>query len=189
MYENECMDCKDREGERYIYIGETSRSIYESRSEHEAGRKAEDGDEKSHMKKHENEVHEGKEVRWNFTLKKTCRTAMIRQISEALEIRKAEKEKRKGRSIKLLNDKQEYTRCVLPEMACTMGGKLITRKITKEIEEKRKNEERENKEVEKEIAIEQEDKEIEISKKRGREKGEVKAEKSNKKQRIEKRKV
>ena len=37
--------------------------------------------------------------------------------------------------VEILNNKNEYSRCVLPQMEITLGGRKIAEKISKEVQE------------------------------------------------------
>ena len=53
-------ECKDAEaGDRVIYIGESSRSIWERRKEHEEAKTGKNKQDKSYMYRHEMEIHGG----------------------------------------------------------------------------------------------------------------------------------
>ena len=86
-----------------LYVGETSRTIYERSREHWAdwrGRK-----DTSHILKHQEQVHGGEEEP-KFTMKvvKSFRTALSRQVGEAVRIR------RRGGEGNILNSKAEYNK-------------------------------------------------------------------------------
>ena len=106
------MDKEKKKTKRFIYIGETSRSVYERGLEHQndvAGCKT-----SSHMLRHLLHMHEEEEESWDqirfgMAVMRTHRSAMERQISESVEIQKA-------RDHHLMNDKAEYNRCALPRL-------------------------------------------------------------------------
>ena len=85
-----------------IYVGETSRSIYERAGEHWAGYRKKKTD--SHIWKH-HLIHHGSqgEPEMVFKVLGQFRSALTRQISEAVQIR--------GRGSMALNSKAEYDRC------------------------------------------------------------------------------
>ena len=98
VYENICVGCNPgatRKGEQEdvrsdiptVYIGETSRSIYERSKEHWEGVKKMCS--KNHMVKHQMLEHEG-ELEPNFTMrvKGYFKTALARQVAEAVWIRR-----------------------------------------------------------------------------------------------------
>ena len=113
MYENICKGCnKGAGGKREvessseipsIYVGETSRTLQERGLEHQ--RDARNQTEKSHMFKHRELHHCGEQV--PFILKPVSfhRTALSRQIAEAVRIR------RRGGEGAILNSKGEFSRC------------------------------------------------------------------------------
>ena len=98
VYENICVSCNPgaaKKGELEegrvdiptIYVGETSRSIFERSKEHWEG--ARKGAENNHMVKHLKMVHE-EEQEPKFVMKviKHYKTALARQIAEAVRIRR-----------------------------------------------------------------------------------------------------
>ena len=140
-YTNSCELCKAK-NVNAVYIGETSRSIMERGLEHKK-----DGDSKkdtSHMWTHANQEHGG-EVKFNLKVAKYHSSAFERQCAEAVAIKR-----RKQEGANVLNNKFEYTRCILPELCVELGnGKKISEKEdkNKEIEEKEEvKEEEESKE-------------------------------------------
>ena len=98
MYENICIECNPgatekgelmevRDDTPTLYVGETSRSIYERGREHYDGAKT--GSKKNHMVKHQALVHGG-EPAPHFVLKVISyhQTALARQVAEAVRIRR-----------------------------------------------------------------------------------------------------
>ena len=118
MYQTICKLCK-LEGEQVSYIGETSRSLYERTREHL--RDYWDDKSKSHMREHFQEQHRDevskctadREIMERFEVKivEKYRTALTRQVGEAIHIR--------GARGALLNDRDEYNRCELPKLSVT----------------------------------------------------------------------
>ena len=110
-------EMKRKEG-RFIYIGETNRSVYERGLEHTrdvAGCKT-----SSHMLRHLIGEHEDEEDKWEsieFGMKilKTARSAYNRQVCESVLI---QQERSKHH---LMNSKSEYNRCALPRLTSKMG--------------------------------------------------------------------
>ena len=96
-----------KEGAPTIYIGETSRSIFERSKEHWEGVRKEDS--KNHMVKHQALEHTG-EPEPKFTMKvfKYYRTGLGRQMAEAVRIC------RRGGAI--LNSRGEFVRCHIPRL-------------------------------------------------------------------------
>ena len=109
LYENTCMLClkKEQPAER-VYVGESSRTMYERGAEHYDDLKKKRAD--SHMWKHWEIDHAGEEQEPQFKLKvvKTFQSSLDRQIAEAVRIR------RRGAGI--LNSKGVYNRCTLPRL-------------------------------------------------------------------------
>ena len=117
LYENVCTRCvpgatskeqlKEEElsaGEHpVIYVGEISRSILERAKEHWAGcvKKKED----NHMYRHQSLVHGGEPVKFTMRVVGSHQSALSRQVSEAVRIR------RRGGLGSILNSKSEYNRC------------------------------------------------------------------------------
>ena len=107
----------NRKARRFIYIGETNRSVYERGLEHlndVTGCKT-----SSHMLRHLLTVHEEEEDEWEnikFGMKilKTTKTAFERQILESVLIQKA-------RAHNIMNNKAEYNRCALPRLTAKLG--------------------------------------------------------------------
>ena len=94
------------------YVGETSRSGYERGKEHFNAFR--DLNEQSHMLKHFLLAHEGmqmKDVKFGMRITGTYRSAIERQIAEAVKI---EREVLQGK--KLMNSKSEFNRCELPRL-------------------------------------------------------------------------
>ena len=87
-----------------LYIGESSRSIYERSREHWADWRGKKGS--SHIMKHQEQA-QSLEVEPRFIMRvvRSYRTALSRQIGEAVRIR------RRGGEGGILNSKAEYSRC------------------------------------------------------------------------------
>ena len=151
VYENICRACnpgvgkKGRVGEvrsdiPTIYVGETSRTMYERGREHWAdwrGRRT-----TSHIAKHQEEVHKG-EGEPDFILKavKSYKTALSRQIGEAVRIR------RRGGEGSILNSKAEFSRCRIPRLVLDRNmDEEIERMEEEELEKRREQLEQELKE-------------------------------------------
>ena len=89
------------------YIGETSKSGKERGGEHYSDYHRQVPD--SHMLKHQLVDHDGAKAHFEFKVLSSYRTALRRQIAEAVEIR------REGEAC-LLNSKGMYNRCSLPRL-------------------------------------------------------------------------
>ena len=119
VYENVCLKCNPgagrkgelkrvMEGAPSLYVGETSRSIEERAQEHwGAARRRE---EKSHMNKHQIMEHNGEQPEFIFKLISSHKTALSRQIKEAVRIR------RRGGASQILNSRSEFNRCHIPRL-------------------------------------------------------------------------
>ena len=97
MYENVCGTCnpgagKDKELKEVkqdiptLYVGETSRSVYERSKEHWGAWR--NRTEKSHIWKHQVEAHEGAAPKFYMRVVKYYKSALSRQIGEAVRIRR-----------------------------------------------------------------------------------------------------
>ena len=74
------------EGGPSLYVGESSRSIQERAMEHWGA--AVKGDKRSHMVKHQSFEHKGEKPEFHFKVISTHKTALNRQIREAVRIRR-----------------------------------------------------------------------------------------------------
>ena len=82
MYETYCTACRDGETPLAKYVGESARSAKERFGEHwEDARK---GSPDSHIFKHWQNVHGGKETRFTFEIISLHNSALDRQVSEAV---------------------------------------------------------------------------------------------------------
>ena len=119
LYENVCEQCnpeagKDKELNEVqqdiptLYVGETSRSIYERSGEHWGDWRS--NKEGSHMRKHQEEAHEGAAPKFCMRVVKSYKSALSRQIGEAVRIR------RRGGAGCILNSKSEFDRCQIPRL-------------------------------------------------------------------------
>ena len=121
LYESTCMTCEDRlavGGEdkakkkgglngQFVYVGESSRSLYERSQEHlRDGRKR---TEDSHIWKHWSEHHPGEDMpRFGFRVAKTFSDCLTRQVAESVRI-----DMRGGQ---VLNSKTVYSRCKITRL-------------------------------------------------------------------------
>ena len=149
VYETWCLNCEDEEikkieeeeeeGEkkrsriknisRYVYIGETSRSIYERGLEHIRDKNELKKD--SHMIKHYFDKHEGEDlenIEFGIRILRTTKTAFNRQILESVMIQSSKTRNH------ILNSRSEYNRCALPRLTAKMGDDTYDKidKIKKE---------------------------------------------------------
>ena len=119
VYENICSECNEgagkkgslksmKEGAPSLYVGETSRSLFERTKEHWGA--WESRSEKSHILKHQQMVHREQEPKFIMKAVKYYRSALTRQIGEAVRIR------RRGGAGRILNSKAEYDRCRIPRL-------------------------------------------------------------------------
>ena len=95
-------------GEPSLYVGETSRSIQERALEHWGAARWKE--EKSHMAKHQAMVHGGEDPEFVFKIVSHHRTALNRQVREAVRIG------RRGGAGRILNSKAEFNRCHIPRL-------------------------------------------------------------------------
>ena len=116
LYESECGRCEKVNNDDVglnmsgknatLYVGETSRSLFERTSEH--WQAADSMKEESHMVQHMQESHKGEgKPEFNFKVVKTFKTALDRQIAEAVRI------EMRGN---ILNRKGEFNRCSLTRL-------------------------------------------------------------------------
>ena len=91
-----------------LYVGETSRSIFERSREHWGAWRSKS--DKSHMWKHQEEFHKGEAPRFYMRVVNFYKTALSRQIGEAVRI------DRRGGAGNILNSKSEYDRCRIPRL-------------------------------------------------------------------------
>ena len=119
VYESICIKCNPeavkkgelldvKEGAPSLYVGESSRSIQERATEHWGA--ARRGDDDSHMVKHQSLAHKGEQPTFLFKVVSTHRTALSRQIREAVRIR------RRGGAGSILNSRAEFNRCYIPRL-------------------------------------------------------------------------
>jgi hypothetical protein len=124
LYESTCMTCEDRLKEQdntgakqnkgrgkleghFVYVGESSRSIYERSLEHmnDAKKKTED----SHIWKHWAEHHPNESMpRFSFKVIRTFQDCLTRQVAESVRI------DRRGGCV--LNSKTEFSRCKITRL-------------------------------------------------------------------------
>ena len=119
LYENVCGICNPKAGEDKeltgirqdiptLYVGENSRTIYERSKEH--WRDWRSKTDSSHMWKHQMEEHEGEEPKFYMRVVDHFKTALSRQIAEAVRIR------RRGGTGSILNSKAEFDSCRIPRL-------------------------------------------------------------------------
>ena len=119
LYENICGICNPKAGEDKelvevnqdiptLYVGETSRSIYERSKEHWGAWRGKS--DKSHIWKHQVDVHGGAPPKFYMRVVRFYKTALSRQIGEAVRIR------RRGGGGSILNSKAEFDRCKIPRL-------------------------------------------------------------------------
>ena len=157
----------EKEGFRVKYVGETNRSAYERGKEHmRQFRNLEEG---RHLLKHYLQYHRNirmEEIEFGMKVRASFKSAIERQISEAVAISLEEKS-----GTQLMNSKAEYNRCKLPRLNTQSiedqikeveEGRKKSKEISAEIRDLRKKKKsRKNKEME-------EDKEKEGKKKNTR---------------------
>ena len=120
VYENICIECNPgatgkgaleqvRSDVPTVYIGETSRSIYERSKEHWEGAKKNCS--KNHMVKHMVMEHGGTgEPNFYMKVRGYYKTALARQVAEAVMIR------RRGGEGAILNSRGEFNRSYIPRL-------------------------------------------------------------------------
>ena len=111
VYINRCLICKES-GINTHYLGESGRTMAERSCEHQADALTQNKN--SHMRSHMLAEHPSKlsEVlsSYRMDIKKKARSALERQVREAVEIARAPPGS-------LLNMKEEYNRCLLPSIS------------------------------------------------------------------------
>ena len=95
-YEIECQLCDD--GDKSVYIGESSRNLYTRCKEHL--QRYREGGERSFMAKHQNKEHRGQEPSYRARVTDKTRDCLSRQVREAVLIRRS--------NMKILNGKSEW---------------------------------------------------------------------------------
>ena len=150
LYESRCGVCEDKEsqsknrnrsklGERvkgeYIYVGETSRIMYERCKEHINDGKT--GKDDSHIAKHWEERHPGEAMpEFRFRMVKSFQDPLSRQVAESVRI--------DLRGENILNSKTVYSRNKLPRLVVQKEDwelrKELKEREDKETERKRKRE-------------------------------------------------
>ena len=140
LYENHCQACKvdvqkdgsnkddSKKDGRGLYIGETSRSVYERSKEHQEDR--DDREEDSHQVKHWVLDHPemSSPPQFKFTIVASFQDPLTRQIAESVRI------DRGGEAI--LNSKSEYSRCRVPRLRIDMEGwKKKTNEVSAMVQE------------------------------------------------------
>ena len=117
VYTNTCRQCtraEGKEGAGAWYVGETSRSAFERGGEHWRDWKKKQPD--SHIYKHLELAHPDQEQPdFEFRVKGSFRSALERQVTEAVLIRRA--------GAAALNSKGVYNRCSLPRLAVECENK------------------------------------------------------------------
>ena len=96
QYNMECEMCT--EDRPTVYTGETSRNLFTRAAEHYNNYRGRKDD--SFILKHQHEVHGGAEAKFNAKVTHSFRDCLTRQVSEAVYIRRSEKE--------VLNSKSEW---------------------------------------------------------------------------------
>ena len=123
LYENRCQVCMvdvktdgklNQEDGKGVYIGETSRSMYERSKEHQKDR--DDKSEDSHQVKHWALDHPDLQSppRFKFKILSTFTDPLTRQIAESVRIERS--------GVEILNSKSEYSRCRVPRLTIDMEG-------------------------------------------------------------------
>ena len=119
VYTNTCRQCtgaddKEGAGTGAWYVGETSRSAFERGGEHWKDWMKKQPD--SHILKHQEMAHPDQEQpNFEFRIKGSFRSALERQVTEAVLIRRA--------GAAALNSKGVYNRCSLPRLTVESGNK------------------------------------------------------------------
>ena len=144
LYESKCMECdrktgmEDQEGsdskggkgkkKEAVYVGETSRSIYERSKEHWGDWR--DGKEDSHILKHWLTEHNGEgKPDFRFKVIRIFKDCLSRQVAESVRIQE------RG---EVLNSKTVYSRCKIPRLTIDREEEDSGRKSVSVLEESRR---------------------------------------------------
>ena len=115
------------------YIGESWRSAYERGIEHQED--LSNLREKSHMLKHILDDHPGEKIeniKFGMRVKLRFKTALERQVSEAVEIHQAQL-----KGYQLMKSKSEYSRCSLPKLSIENQDELLDIRLSERNKEKK----------------------------------------------------
>ena len=90
QYEMECLECP--ETNPTVYVGETARNVYTRGLEHFDiyRRRQRGGKKESFLYQHQEDRHQGEEPRFKTKVTGVYRDCLMRQISEAVSIRRSE---------------------------------------------------------------------------------------------------
>ena len=133
LYKIECVLCERGEGHQTWYIGESSRSAHERLAEHFwlfANKKEGDPDKheaSSVLWRHSRDSHDGgmKIEDWKPSITSSHRTALGRQVAEAMAIAKGHP------NVVLLNSKQEFGANNINELLVMKGGLILGKRNQK----------------------------------------------------------
>ena len=125
VYENICLTCNPKAASKgelveqradipSLYVGESSRSLQERIVEHWSSYRRKD--EGSHIRKHQDQHHPGQEPRFIVKSVSYHRSALSRQVREAVRIR------RRGGESSILNSKSEFNRSYIPRLVVDKDG-------------------------------------------------------------------
>ena len=148
MYENTCLLCNRgaagkeelrelRQDVPTIYVGETSRSIQERGVEHWAGWRSQKAT--NHIHYHQTMEHRGEPPQFILKPVKWFRSALSRQLAEAVRIR------RRGGEGAILNSRSEYNRCQISRLR--LGEPIDEGAAAKEEEEEERRVDEESEEL------------------------------------------
>ena len=70
------------------------------------------------MRTHWEEFHQGNRTEFKFKILRQCRSSFEQELSEAILIKTA-------RDGHLLNNKEEFNRCIIPELTMRKGNKVV----------------------------------------------------------------
>ena len=112
VYQIKCIDCTEEEKKTAVYVGQTSRSMYERGQEHLMGLKK--SQESSPLYKHVCEEHKGETtVKFEMKIVKKHFSAFSRLVHEALVIERTSK----ANDFLIMNSKGEWGRSHLPRLS------------------------------------------------------------------------
>ena len=120
-YEGDARKMKEMKGKimMHLYVGETSRSMYERALEHQGD--VEQLKTSSHMLRHLVEMHGGEErskVEFGVKVLRYTRSSFERQILESVLIQSK-------RSHHIMNNRAEFNRCAIPRLVTKLGEREL----------------------------------------------------------------
>ena len=133
LYESSCRICQvdgqktDLTNSKGVYVGESSRSMYERGKEHQ--KDGRDMAEDSHQWKHWANEHSDIEgnPQFRFKIVASFSDPLTRQLAESVRIDR--------RGMEILNSRSEYSRCRVPRLQLDMEGWKTSKKTESAVKE------------------------------------------------------